>query len=409
MAQHTWVLTDSDRGIHEADFERTQTRGENVCSVKRRRLQGGVRDGVDTIEVDNGNFRFVVVPTRGMGLWKGWLGKTEIGWQSPVKGPVHPQFVPLADPSGLGWLEGFDELMCRCGLESNGAPDFGQDDLYKYVTSNPEKFGLSCAPGPRQGAAYKYPLHGRIANRPAHHVELAIDDASGEMILTGLVDETRFLFQKLRLKATYRTRIGQNGLSITDEVTNLSGNPAELQMLYHVNFGAPILDPGAKVVAPVKAVVPRDPRAAEGIGTWDSYPNEQAGYSEQVYFFHLLADGDDMTQVLLKNAHGTGGVSLRFNKKQLPYFTLWKNTPLAADGYVTGLEPGTNFPNPRTFEGDQGRVVKLQPGATVKFEVHLDVHTDAQAISSAEAAIAKIQGGAKPNVHSTPQAGWCKT
>ena len=75
------------------------------------------------------------------------------------------------------------------------------------------------------------------------------------------------------------------------------------------------MDPGAKVVAPVKAVVPRDPRAAEGISTWDSYPNEQAGFSEQVYFFELLADDDGKTQVLLKNAHGTQGVSLRYSHK----------------------------------------------------------------------------------------------
>jgi galactose mutarotase-like enzyme len=384
MAQQTWVLTDSARGLHEADFEKTQTRGENVCSVKRRALRGGVREGVDTIEVDNGKFRFVVVPTRGMGLWKGWLGKTEIGWQSPVKGPVHPQFVPLADPSGLGWLEGFDELMCRCGLESNGAPDFGSQGVRKY------------------------PLHGRIANRPAHHVELTLDDATGELNLTGLVDETRFLFQKLRLRATYRTKVGQSGLTIIDEVTNLSGNPAELQLLYHVNFGAPILDPGAKIVAPVKVLAPRDSRAAEGVSTWDSYPNEQAGFSEQVYFAELLADSDARTQVLLKNAHGTQGVSLRFSQKQLPYFTLWKNTPMAADGYVTGLEPGTNFPNPRSFEGEQGRVIKLRPGETVKFEVELDVHADAQSVASAELTIAKIQCGTKPKVHATPRPGWTR-
>ena len=98
-----------------------------------------MREGVDTIEVDNGKFRFVVVPTRGMGLWKGWLGKTEIGWQSPVKGPVHPQFVPLTDPSGLGWLEGFDELMCRCGLESNGAPDFGARRRLQVSAARPDR------------------------------------------------------------------------------------------------------------------------------------------------------------------------------------------------------------------------------------------------------------------------------
>ncbi len=379
MAEETKVLTDVERGIHEVDFEKTHING---ISVRRRTLRGGLSDGVDLIEIDNGKFRFSVVPTRGMGLWKAQLGSTEIGWKSPVKGPVHPQFVPLSDPGGLGWLEGFDELMCRCGLESNGAPDLGANGVYKY------------------------PLHGRIANRPAHHVELTNNGL--ETRLTGIVDETRFLFQKLRMKATYATKANQNGLRIIDEVTNLSGNRAELQMLYHTNFGPPLLDPGAKLVAPIKAMVPRDPRAAEGIAGWESYANEQAGFSEQVYFFELLAGSDGMTQVLLKNAHATQGASLRYSIKQLPYFTLWKNTPMAADGYVTGLEPGTNFPNPRSFEGEQGRVVKLKPGETVKFKVELDIHGDAQAVSAAEQTIAKIQAGTKPKVFDNPQAGWTK-
>jgi galactose mutarotase-like enzyme len=381
MAEHRLVLTDSAAGSHEADFEKRF----GAFGVRRATLQGGVRQGVDTIEIDNGRFRFVVVPTRGMGLWKGWLGQTEIGWQSPVKGPVHPSFVPLPEPSGLGWLEGFDELVCRCGLVSNGAPDFGHT------------------------GAWRYPLHGRIANLPAHRVELVVDDALGELSLTGLVDEARFLFQKLRLRATYKTKVGQSGLVIADEVTNLSADPAEMQLLYHVNFGPPLVDPGAKFVGPVKAVVPRDPRAAEGIETWDSYAAEVHHFAEQVYFFELLADGEGRTRVLLKNAHATHGVSLRYSVRQLPHFTLWKSTQMAADGYVTGLEPGTNFPNPRTFEGQHGRVVKLAAGETARFELALDLHEGSESIAAAEREIAALQAVRKPEVFPTPQAGWTRT
>jgi hypothetical protein len=381
MAQHHWILSDTQEGIHETDFDRSVGRGH----VRRRTLRGGVREGVDTIEVDNGAFRFVVVPTRGMSLWKGWLGKTEIGWKSPVTGPVHPQFVPITDPGGLGWLEGFDELLCRCGLVSNGAPEFGPSGVCRY------------------------PLHGRIGNLPAHRLVLSADDATGEMRLSGTVDETRFLFQKLRLSATYTTKAGQAGVAISDEVTNLSGEPAEMQLLYHVNFGPPLLDPGAKLVVAAKAVVPRDARAAEGIATWHTYPNEHAGFTEQVYFFELASDASGMTRAMLTNAHGTQAVSLRFSTKQLPYFTLWKNTPLATDGYVTGLEPGTNFPNPRSFEGHQGRVVKLPPGETAKFELELELHADANSVSAAEQEIARLQGGANPKVFETPQAGWTQT
>jgi Domain of unknown function (DUF4432) len=380
MAQHRYVLTDAARGLHEPDFDKPIAGG----TIRRTTLRGGRREGVDLVEIDNGTFRFAVVPTRGMGLWKGWLGKTEVGWKSPVKGPVHPQFVPLTEPSGLGWLEGFDELLCRCGLTSNGAPD------------------------PGANGAYHYPLHGRIANLPAHHVELVADDDTGEVSLSGTVDETRFLFQKLRLTATYKTRPGHSGLTVIDEVTNLSGDPAETQLLYHVNFGPPLLDPGARLIAPVKTVVPRDPRAAEGISSWNSYPAEQAGFAEQVYFFELLSDADGRTRVLLKNAHATLGVSLRYSTRQLPYFTLWKNTPMAADGYVTGLEPGTNFPNPRSFEGHEGRVVKLKPGESVKFQLELEVHADEQAVAATEEQIAAIQSGTKPQIFQTPQEGWTK-
>ena len=36
----------------------------------------------------------------------------------------------------------------------------------------------------------------------------------------------------------------------------------EFQLLYHVNFGVPLLEPGATVVAPIKTLVPRTEEAA---------------------------------------------------------------------------------------------------------------------------------------------------
>ena len=80
-------------------------------SRDKRTLRGGLREGVDVVEVDNGRLRFVVIPTRGMGLWRASCGDVQLGWKSPVQGPVHPAFVPLWEASGLGWLDGFDELL----------------------------------------------------------------------------------------------------------------------------------------------------------------------------------------------------------------------------------------------------------------------------------------------------------
>src|ERR1700692_3649544 len=89
-------------------------------SIRKRTLRGGLRDGVDLIEVHNGALSYSILPTRGMGLWRGEYRGNFLGWRAPVLGPVHPQFVNLNDRGGIGWLEGFDEWLGRFGLFANG-------------------------------------------------------------------------------------------------------------------------------------------------------------------------------------------------------------------------------------------------------------------------------------------------
>jgi hypothetical protein len=40
-----------------------------------------------------------------------------MGWDSPVKEVVNPAFINLESRNGLGWLEGFNEMMVRCGYD----------------------------------------------------------------------------------------------------------------------------------------------------------------------------------------------------------------------------------------------------------------------------------------------------
>ena len=387
MAVKTWILTDVAAGKYEEEISITAKDVGGTAdgySIEKKTLRGGLSDGVDAITVNNGKFSFTILPTRGMNVWKAWLGESEIGWQSPVHGPVHPKFVPLNEPSGLGWLDGFDELLVRCGLESNGAPEFDEES-----------------------GRLKYPLHGRIANRPAERVEVKVDDETGEITVTGIVEESRFHFYKLRMRSTIKTRPGETGFRVQDVVENFGGTDGETQMLYHVNFGQPLVDPGSQFVAPIRTVVPRNDHAASGLDNWASYPNESPGSEEQVYFLELAAGDDGYTQTLLKNAHSTQGVTLRFNKAKLPCYTVWKNPVAGEDGYVTGLEPGTNFPNPRTYEGEQNRVVKLPPGKTITYDLQLTVHADEAGVAESEKVISALQAGSEPKIYDKPQPGWC--
>lgn len=385
MPKHTWTLVDVDEDVY---VDRLALGPADVpgtlpgWAIAKRTLRGGLRDAVDLVELDNGLLRAAVVPTRGMGIWRITAGEMFLGWRSPVHGPVHPAFVRLWEPSGIGWLDGFDELLVRCGLESNGAPEFDAQGRLRY------------------------PLHGKIANQPARKVEVHIDSDSGALSVCGVVDEARLFGNKLRMTSTISARVGQPVLTVSDVIANPSAEPAELELLYHINFGMPLVQPGARVVLPLARMAPRDAVAVTNVGEWDLFGPESPGTPEAVFFFDLAADAAGRTQVLLHNAAGSQGVSLRFSKAQLPYFTLWKNRQAAADGYVTGLEPGINFPNRKSFEKEKHRVAQLAPGESRTFELTLEVHRTAESVAAAKQAIALLQQRVAPEILGHPDPEW---
>jgi hypothetical protein len=378
-AMPTFTLTDT---AHDLWVDSFTTRSDNPAaswSVTKRTLRGGRREGVDLIEVDNGAFAFSIVPTRGMGLWKGRYRGHSVGWDSPVNdGPVNPAFVNLMNWGGLGWLEGFDELLARCGLEHNGAP---------YTEGHTT-----------------YGLHGKIANIPAHFVAVHIGDGpTGAIAVEGHVDESKLFSTQVRMVTTITTTPGSNTLKVRDGFRNLSDVPQEMQVLYHWNFGPPFLEAGARLFAPAKAVVPRNPRAVEGLGHFDVYGAPEPGFTEQVYLYDLIGEQEfGRTLAMLRDRDGNKAVVLRFSRSQLPAFTLWKNTGGLKSGYVTGLEPGTNYPNPKPFEKAHKRIVTLPPGGSHTAETTLEVLATRGEVAKVEAEIQAMQRQAEPMIHKAP-------
>ena len=389
MSVERRVLTDVANHVYHDHFEltgaSTPLAGSTNWSVRQRRMKGGLSDGVDVVELDNGALQVEVLPTRGMGLWRGSFQGIPIGWESPVKLPVNPAFVNQTERGGLGWLAGFNELLCRCGLSFMGPP--GRDADFK---DHPILGELT--------------LHGKIASTPAHRVEFSTDSATGKLAVTGVVDECSMFGPCLRLTSTIETTVGSNSLTIIDEVTNLSAKPAEFQLLYHTNIGRPFLDTDGRFLAPVLEMSPRDARAAEGIDSFDKYEGPDVGYAEQAYLFRLIGNAKRQTVTLLRNAAGDRGLSLRFSLIDFPCFTLWKNTGAEADGYVTGLEPGTNFPNVRSFERAQGRVTTLAPGASRRLSLEMAIHADAASVSTIANEISQLQETSTVKFNRQPQA-----
>ncbi len=153
-------------------------------------------------------------------------------------------------------------------------------------------------------------------------------------------------------------------------------------------------------------MAPRDAVAASEMDHWNIYDPETPGKPEACFFFDPAADASGRTLALLRSAAGDRGVSVRFNKRQLPCFIVWKQRQAAADGYITGLEPALNFPNVKSFEKQQGRVAALAPGKARRFEISLEAHPDAGAVAAAQRAIAAIQASVVPEISRTPNPAW---
>ncbi|MEZ6053334.1 MAG: aldose 1-epimerase family protein [Planctomycetaceae bacterium] len=378
-SQHTTAAT--DRAVL-FDWRSAAHDMAGDWSIRRQTLRGGVSEGVDVIELCNGPLTVSVLPTRGMGIWKADCRAIPVGWNSPVKQPVHPQFVDQAARNGLGWLDGFNELLCRCGLSYVGPPGLDED------AASPIESQIT--------------LHGRIANIPAHSVEVGIDPAEQTLWVRGVCDETCLFGPQLRLTSKISLKVGETSIVVHDEIENLGSKATDLSLLYHINVGRPFLEAGAKLALPFLEMAPRDARATENIETWDTYLDPTPGYAEQAYLFDMKIEDQQQSLALLHNASGDRGFSVAFNPRQLPCFTQWKCTQPEADGYVTGLEPGTNYPNFKSFERKQGRIPQLSSGEKYTVDLTLGIHDTSESVTSVLERVASLQSPIESNVRSEP-------
>ena len=326
-----WSLEASDLGIEGANWD-----------VKMIELKGGKQEGVQLIKVDNGAMEFTVIPTRGMNIYSVKYGDITLGWDSPVKEFVHPKFIDLEDNGGLGWLDGFNEWMARCGIEFAGHP--GLDD------------------------GRMLSLHGKIANIPASEVQVIVDENPPHRIrIRGKVNEVWFNGPNLELWTEISTIPGTNSFQINDVITNRSGKEQEFMIIYHANFGKSLLEKGSQLFGTIEKVVPFNDWAAKDVENWGIYSDPVLGIAERVYCLYISADEDGKSHFLLQNTKADKGVAFSFPKDQLPYLTQWKN--MDSNGYVTGLEPGTSFPHNRAVERKHGRVPVLKPGESRTFNL----------------------------------------
>lgn len=376
-----FTLTSAEHNIEVGNWKIDSTQLgilDTYFTIEQKVLHGGKQEGSKVIILTSPNgLTITLSPTRGMSIINVTGKEMRFGWDSPVKEIVNPTFINLESRNGAGWLEGFNEMIVRCGIEWAGHPGVENGEMRT--------------------------LHGKIGNTPASEVEIEISEtAPYEIKIRGLLKESTFKKADLQTVAELRYTPDTHDFTIHDSLTNHADYPHDYQIMYHSNFSKPLLEKDAQFIAPIKEVSPFNEYAIKGLQDLPTYLGPTKDFDEMVFNIVPFTKADGSTIAALHNKDGSKGAAIEFNVKELPYITLWKNTDTEKQGYVTGIEPGTNYAYAASIEREQGRIRQVEPGKTIHFEVKYSALMNKQAVDTVKKAIADIQGNQKTNIIQTP-------
>lgn len=314
-------------------------------------LTGGKADGVKAVRINTGGgMNFTVLPGRGMDIAQTLYKGIPLNFFSGT-GIVSPRY--FEEPN-LGFLRGFFAgMLTSCGLTNMGAPSTDE--------------------------GIEYGLHGRMSNSEAEDVSISHEWVDDEYIITvkGVVREVRAMGENLIMTRTIETQLGKAGFTITDKVENRGFKSEPLLILYHFNFGYPLLSPDAKIVGPIQNIEPRDAEAAADNGVQEAFsiPGPVSDFKEKVFFITPKPNDAGNTFISLINRKIGGNtplaVVLRYNTNELPYLTEWK---MPRQGfYALGLEPSTASPVGRRVLRQSGKMTMIPAQSTYSIGIEFSV------------------------------------
>lgn len=322
--------------------------------------------GIETSVLDNGNgkgtriawintgsgLRIKVVPDRAMDIADAFYNQNSLAWISH-SGVVPPDSSATA---GISWLNSFGGgLLTTCGLTHVGGPEkdgFGERGLHDRISHTPATIESILQPDLRTGNL--------------------------RMSITGRILQSSVFGSHLELRRTISADLGVPKICIEDQVTNLGNEPAPHMLLYHCNFGWPLIDEGTKILWEGKWKSRGSDsdnfifNAGSDFKTCKAPVTEHNGNGESVAFIDINPDSSGICECAVYNAAIPLRLKLRFKKEQLPWLTNWQHW--GRDEYVTALEPGTHPPIGQSAARKEGVLIFMEPGETRNYDLEIEIN-----------------------------------
>ena len=315
---------------------------DQLAGIRLVDYADGRMRGMRAADVWTGSgFRFTVLLDRGMDIGPADFAGKPLAWMYPAL--AAPTFY---EPVGGGFGHTFGGgLVVTCGLTHFG-PAEQEDGQY-------------------------FPQHGRISHIPAEKVSVHTgwEGDIYKLEIEGQVRQAILYGENLLMTRRITTYLGATSLLIEDRVSNQGFQVTPHMMLYHCNFGFPVISPDTELIVDDESVLPRNDRALPGLAQHTRFAQPDPDFQQQVFFHHPRPDSDGYATATLLNRSLNFGAYVHYRVAELPVLTQWKNA--GAGEYLCGLEPATNAEAPRADLRRRGELRMLAPGEEVNYSVEI--------------------------------------
>lgn len=309
---------------------------EQLARIRRSTLSEGPGKGLDIAHFRNAaGLEFTVVPGRCMDIYD--LSYRGVNLSFMSKAGLTSSFSPMNGEFSNQWAAG---ALVTCGLDNVGG----------HCTVNGETF----------------PTHGRIGAIPASSfgTEGVWDGDEYALRASGEMRQASLFGRNLALKRRIETTLYGKTIKICDEIFNYAAEAEPYMLLYHCNFGYPLLQHDS-VFAHSPADMTRLSPLAGDPGKM-SAPID--GQEEELYLYR--AKGKRSCGILY-NSELALGISVSADTAFLPNFLEWKR--MKSGDYVLAIEPCNTCGMDRKAASENGVLQKIPPFSSVKTGIELTV------------------------------------
>lgn len=335
--------------------------GNSNQLMKTRRItfRDGIKDGVKAIELENRKGIYVTA--------------------------IEDQCLNLYDFSYRGINFSFQT---KNGLASSYYFNGGVDEFsYYWPAGMLYTCGLANVGSPVLENGIFHPQHGRIGMTPAENV--TIEETEDAVVVSGTIRDSVLCGHQLSLKRTITLPAEGSELTIRDTVINLEDSGAEMMILYHCNFGYPLLAPGTRMVKGYGEI-------SDNLGS-ARHPEDCGKITEplpikdeEVYCHTNTPDEDGYGYAAVINDDLALGCYVKYKMDTLPLLMQWKN--FCTHEYAMGLEPSNTYILGREAERKNGTLPVLKPYESRSFEISIGVLDGKKEIADFEAMLTEKCG-----------------